>query len=293
MSETSDDIAVRLSGGLGNQLFQAAAAIAVAARSGRDPVFDVSFFDKTRSGRRYALDALAVPFRTTRLFVGGPIAAARRKLREGLGLAPPARRWNGPVHRQTGFGFDPSFRSVSAPCLLLGDFQSPLYFEEAEARIRAVFDVSSRLSDAARPHLEAIAAGDAVSVHVRRGDYASDPGALHRHGLIGEDYYRGAVARIRERTGCGRFFVFSDAPAEARRLLGEDGFTYVEGTGPLDDFHLMSRCRHHVIANSTFSWWAARLGEGGTTVAPKNWFSPDWAERPDTADLFPPEWILS
>lgn len=292
MNDDTDEIAVRLSGGLGNQLFQAAAGIAAAARYGREPVLDVSFFDKTKSARRYALDASSSDFRTARLLYGPTAHRIKRRFRETFAGLPRASSWTGSVYRQPGFAYDPGFAEVPARCLLIGDFQSPLFFAGAEERVRKAFDFSAALSPAAEAPLREILSGEAASVHVRRGDYAGDPEALRRHGLLQADYYVEAVERIRRETGCSRFFIFSDDHDQARALLGGDGFVHVRGTTAADDFHLMSRCRHHVIANSTFSWWAAYLGGQGTTVAPRDWFSPSWDARPDVRDLFPKDWTV-
>ena len=95
-------------------------------------------------------------------------------------------------------------------------------------------------------------------------------------------------------TGASRFLVFSDDLDLARQRLGHwDDAVFVNGGSRDGDFRLMAACRHHIIANSTFSWWGAWIGQsGGTvTIAPKQWFAAQTQSVTDTRDLFPSAWI--
>jgi hypothetical protein len=114
---------------------------------------------------------------------------------------------------------------------------------------------------------------------VRRGDYVANPVNQRMFGSCSEAYYRQALAAVQQRAGTVRPFVFSDDPAYARRLFADvPAALFVSGDhrDPTEDLHLMAACSHHIIANSSFSWWGAWLGKkaGQVVVAPKPWF--DW-----------------
>jgi hypothetical protein len=136
-----------------------------------------------------------------------------------------------------------------------------------------------------------------ISVHVRRGDYLN-PSTAKFHGILGEPYYRQALARIEAAIGGGAaLFVFSDDPAAAEQVLNfvpKSRLVHVRGEPerPWEDMALMARCRHHIIANSSFSWWGAWLNPfpDKVVIAPRAWFAPTELKRHNTADLYPPGW---
>jgi hypothetical protein len=133
---------------------------------------------------------------------------------------------------------------------------------------------------------------ESVMLHVRRGDYVSDARTLRIHGVCSPAYYRAAVTRMREHCANPRFFVFSNDMTWARDNidLGPEAF-FVEGNSrmPEVDVHLMAQCQHHIIANSSFSWWGAWLGSHGQqrVIAPAPWFD---APHMRADDLLPPFW---
>ena len=134
---------------------------------------------------------------------------------------------------------------------------------------------------------------NSVSVHVRRGDYA-EAGNVSIHGLCGKDYYASAFALLEERIPHFRVFVFPDMPHDLEGFFETRDATFVRDTSRDVDMFLMSCCRHHIIANSTFSWWAAWLGSypETITIAPKQWLAPEKQARTSLGSLFPKEWIL-
>lgn len=130
-----------------------------------------------------------------------------------------------------------------------------------------------------------------VSVHVRRGDYINHPDI----GMLGPNYYRRAIDFIRQRIARPRFFLFSDDPPGALAMLNALGADteIVElepGASPAMTLAAMAACRHHINANSTFSWWAAWLNPeaGKTVVVPEHWYAGAKVRMPD---VYPPEWI--
>ncbi|GLS24190.1 hypothetical protein GCM10007874_72110 [Labrys miyagiensis] len=184
---------------------------------------------------------------------------------------------------------------MSGEMLLRGYFQSPRYFSGIEDRIRAVFDLDPLVGDDVRSRAATLEANDAISVHVRRGDYVSNPEALALHGRLDAAYYRNAISLIRRACPGVPLLVFSDEPSAIGNVLeGLGPWQIARGASHFEDMYLMQHCRHHVIANSTFSWWGAWLGqhEGGMTVAPRNWFARETMLSTYCGDLHPEGWIL-
>ena len=139
-----------------------------------------------------------------------------------------------------------------------------------------------------------IDAVNAVSLHVRRGDYVDNPSTNRWHGICSLDYYQRALDYIGFHAEAPHLFVFSDDQKWTRANLRFAAATTFVEINPPDrgyrDMSLMARCRHHIIANSSFSWWGAWLNPSHEkiVVAPKQWFS---AARNDTRDLIPPGWV--
>jgi hypothetical protein len=139
----------------------------------------------------------------------------------------------------------------------------------------------------------AITAANAVSVHVRRGDYISNPSAQHFHGTCGLDYYKKAVELILSKVNDPHFFIFSDdVKWVADNFMKEIRATIVDindGSSAVKDMQLMSACKHHIIANSSFSWWGAWLGSNADkiVIGPRQWFA-DAAV--DTGSVLPDSW---
>jgi hypothetical protein len=134
---------------------------------------------------------------------------------------------------------------------------------------------------------------NAVSIHIRRGDYVSNPSAAAVHGICSLEYYEAAIQFIASRTDQPFFFVFSDDPQWAKNNLKTKHPTYFveeDGTNKgAADMCLMSTCNHHIIANSSFSWWGAWLNNKADkiVVAPQIWFRDTTI---NTRDLLPAQW---
>jgi hypothetical protein len=285
-------IVVRLSGGLGNQLFQYATARGLSARNGGEVVLDRSWFEGTHwrtTARTYELDRYPL--------VARPIADGDVRFlplyRHPLLKRVPLPRWTLcglELVRETHPGFDPRVASISDNAYLDGYWQSPRYFEHIADAIRRELTPTAPMTEADRRVAERMAASQSVAVHVRRGDYVSLPAAARAHGALSLDYYRAAVQRIRERVADPRFFVFSDDPSWTRDHLDIEAAEHVTHNGPSEafrDLRLMARCSHQIVANSSLSWWAGWLNANPekTVIAPQPWFV-----RGDPSDLVPDSW---
>lgn len=286
-------ILVRLLGGLGNQMFQYAAGLALAGRLDTELRLDISWFADS-AVRRYSLDALAISARPAtapellRFGVSRPGLVARGLSALGLRRLVGIR---GHV-KEPAFQYWPGFRGLGDGSYLDGYWQSERYFEDIGDTIRREFTVREAPDPENRRALDAIRACEAVALHVRRGDYATSPDTNRVHGTTPVEYYHAAGQRIRALTADPVFFVFSDDHVWARENLRFDAplvyLTHNAADRDVEDLRLMSACRHHIIANSTFSWWGAWLAqpEGQRVIAPRRWFNVGM----DTRDLIPGRW---
>lgn len=192
------------------------------------------------------------------------------------------------------FHYWPGIDKVAKDCYLLGYWQSEKYFRDQAPTLRADFTFTAPLSGTNRKMADMIARENAVSLHVRRGDFVSNPRSNSIHGICSLDYYRAAIRYMAERVESPHLFIFSDDIAWVKDQL-KPGFPcqYVAhntGAESYNDMRLMSLSRHHIIANSSFSWWGAWLAANPSkiVIAPKRWFS---NARHDSSDLIPDGWI--
>ena len=281
-------IVVALNGGVGNQLFQYAAARALALRLGVPVGIDRRWYDGRR-GRHYALDRFAIR--------PAPVAPGVLPFRDGkiLGRLLSSLGGRMRVHREAGLAFDPRLLELHDGTYLRGVFQSERYFADQEETIRRDLAFVDPPDAASRAVLAEIGESLAVSLHVRRGDYVSDPRIASVHGTVALDYYARAATLIAVRAGGEpRIFVFSDDPAWVAanlklgfpsRIVAHNGVERAT-----EDMRLMAACRHHILANSSFSWWGAWLNPSADkiVVAPEPWFRDATL---DGSTIVPDRWI--
>jgi hypothetical protein len=273
-------------GGLGNQMFQYAAARRLAIKHETELVLDLSWFarqPRADTSRQYELNSFPIVGRHT----AEPVEGGRR--RKILGAFMDA---NAPYRAvEQGPRFQPQLLDAPNDTLLVGYWQSEKYFLDEVAQIRRDFAFATPVSPEARTLAESID-GSAVSVHVRRGDYVSHVRTNQFHGVLPIEYYERAAAALSERVRSPHFYVFSDAPEWCRaniELPSTTTFVSHAESASYEDMFLMSVCRHHIIANSSFSWWGAWLSTcpEKIVIAPQMWFAD---KSRDTSDLVPESW---
>jgi hypothetical protein len=186
--------------------------------------------------------------------------------------------------------FDPRFEALAKSTYLNGYWQSHRYFESVADVIRSELRSPAAPLASNQDWLDRIRQTNSVCLHVRRGDYL-EPSLLEYRGVCQPSYYVSAICRIRERVKNPVFFVFSDDLIWCRKNLLTDDMIFVDANtceDAVDELHLMAACRHHIIANSSFSWWAAFLAQHATQVviAPYPWFTHIAAP-----DLLPERWM--
>lgn len=289
-------IIINIIGGLGNQMFQYAAGRSLSLAKGTEFRLDVSDFSGYGLHQGFELQRVFnCPVQTaTRNDVQAILSWQASPITRRL-LAKPALS----MFRRCGFVVEPYFnywqgiKEIPADSYLTGYWQSERYFRDVAQTIHADFTFKNPPSPRNAELAEQIRQGSAVSLHVRRGDYAKNPKTTATHGLCSRDYYRAAISHIAERVGQPNFFVFSDDVPWVRENLRIDyPCVYVDhnqGAESYNDMRLMSMCKHHIIANSSFSWWGVWLNPNPDkiVVAPRKWF----ANNNDVSDLFSSGWV--
>lgn len=289
-------VTVRLQGGMGNQMFQYAAGRCTAERLQAPLVLDLSWFQAVRkqpgvTQRTYALDVFKIQAELQQRL---DWISAAPHLVQRVAMSIRHRLGRDNVYRKVPDAFDPEFVRLRAPVTLEGYFQSELYFLPIAHEIRETFRRRGPITADSNGILHQIERATSVAVHVRRGDYVTNPAAAGFHGTCDLNYYSAALGHLASELGDFRAFVFTDDPTWARENLNFDVETTVlPGPGARpdhEDLWLMAACHSFVIANSSFSWWGAWLGEqdGKRVVAPKRWFT-DPARESDS--LVPTSWI--
>lgn len=289
-------IVVKVFGGLGNQMFQYAAARQVAVRLGTEVALDLRWFD-TQTHRSFALGPLAI-----RAMPAGEeqLAALPPPEWTGAGLAARLRsslraRAHGQrllVERSPGLVDERLRRARDGSCLI-GYWQSERYFAPIRDRLRRELQLTEGLPGEAEHLAAEMARVPSVSLHVRRGDYVTTPEVRELHGTCTVDYYRAAMALLDEQLDHPVYFAFSDDPEWVESSFQHPKLRVVSSPDRKWSDHvelaLMSRCSSHIVANSSFSWWGAWLGENPrkTVVAPRRWFS---APHLRSDDIVPPSW---
>lgn len=285
---------VRLKGGLGNQLFQYAFGRAFSLKHGSELLLETGLLNSVERGvtpRRYALAPYGITAKVLVDEVAKDHGVPRGRISKWLarrGVCKPGASYI----CESSFAYDGMRDLALRPTMIFeGYWQSERYF----AGCRNVLEAELALSGSAETSrlLEEVQAADSVSVHFRRGDYVTNATASAHHGLCPIDYYLRSFEVIEGLLKNPRYFLFSDdsrwLEANKERLdrpvrvvSREDGFL------PHEELKIMSNCRHHILANSSFSWWGAWLNERPDTlvIAPKNWFR----QPISTADLLPARW---
>ena len=287
-------ITARIEGGLGNQLFQYSAARSLADRLECDLALDLRGL-QVNGDRGYMLDRYAIraTVATSNDLQDLPPWQSSRvgRIRSRLSQRYPCL-FSFPTFWPESFAYDVRFERIPRPAFLVGYWQSEKYFAWNRERLLGDLSLVRPLEES--PVLNAIRNTTSVALHIRRGDYVTNPQAAKFHGLCDVSYYQAAVDGLIRRFPELQVFAFSDDPEWVRRNLKLNAPMQVMDVCSADDAHidleLMSNCRHQVIANSSFSWWGAwRAASSGQVVyAPRRWFAD---ANTNTSDVIPARWI--
>lgn len=281
-------ITIKLQGGLGNQMFQYALGLSIARKRNVPLKMDLSFYE-SGTERKFRLNR----FNITAFALRGHDPRINDPLLKMIDRILPVSMRT--IVRERQFAFDEKILAARDGAYLIGYWNSPRYFAGIEAAVRQEFRLREPLGKPAAAAAEKIAAaGNPVALHVRRGDYAANPKINRVHGVLPLSYYNAAAERIGSEIERPVFFVFSDDIGYARQNVKLPHETiFVSEPGAIEDYEelsLMAACSHHVIANSTLSWWGAWLNPNQMkiVIAPQHWSNDP---RRETKDLLPSAWI--
>jgi len=276
----------KIYGGLGNQMFQYACGRAVATRLKSKHYLDLSWFSVPAEGctpRSFMLNVfpnisyLQLPQRN---FVIRKIIAFNKRIlcKIGIDIIPEIN--------EPDYSYWSGIEQIKSSVVLSGYWQKEKYFLDISSIIRKVFIFPEfenlEANNIAKKIIKTICS---ISIHVRRGDYVENEKINNVHGICLPDYYKKAIQIIidkYERKTTPELFLFSDDPDWVKNNFDTCDLPFVvvdiqeHKDKPYHDMHLMSLCQHHIIANSSFSWWGAWLSSGnGIVIAPKRWFAED------------------
>lgn len=301
-------IIIRISGGIGNQLFQYAFGKALSLRTNSELKLDTHVYDlNIEPDRSFKLPhfnipgipamiavpadfkKLGIPYPAKKDIISKALRSLKRKIDSRKALSQRA------TILEPGFDFSSEIANLKDEHYFCGVWQSEKYFADHADTIRKDFALLAPLSSPAMAMKEQIRAAGAgsISIHIRRGDQVQDSWLLKKHGDLGKRYYLAAIEYTLGKVANPHLFIFSDDIAWCKENMKFDlPTTYVSASGIPDyeELHLMSSCAHNIIAKSSFSWWAAWLNENHDKiiVTPKQRFG-NPSVRAD--DLTPDTWI--
>lgn len=267
---------LQMSGGLGNQMFQYALYLALLDAGKEVCVEDTTHYE-------------AIGRADNRLEQVFPISYMRGSRKEYNRLTDSSMMLTSRVRRKL-FGRKEKIFQEKDPLVYeeriweqqdaycIGYWQSQQYFESVKDKLRGQFcfqwEQFSEQAQSFRKQIEACKTP--ISIHVRRGDYLSPQYAPLYGGICTEEYYKTAITYFRERFSDCTFFLFTNDPEWGRAVAGGDiVLVDCKDEGGEQDMALMSCCSHHIIANSSFSWWGAWLGQNKEkiVIAPDKWLN--------------------
>ncbi len=284
-------IITNLKGGLGNQMFQYALGRKISLENKCELKLDICGLETANKVgdiyRSFDLDAFNIKNVCATL-------NEINNLKYPFGLfSKIVRKFRFKILRQTYTGWEPNILNKTGNMYLDGFWQSPKYFNDIREVILKDFSLKLPISASMQLWTNKIQETNSVSIHVRRGDYVSNPRVQNEFGTCSENYYKAAISHLKQNYEDLRFFVFSDDIEWVQRNLELPANTTLVSdkvlTAP-EELTLMSKCSHNIIANSSFSWWGAWLNTNPNKVAiaPTPWFN---MKDHIYKDLIPNTWI--
>jgi hypothetical protein len=292
-------IVIKLIGGLGNQMFQYALGFALKKKFKQNLFFEDSYYvlnskpKEQFTVRKLEMDIFPnLHFQLAPKLLRDVIHVRGRIL---LKLRKESGRYFEINQVENEFVKIPDLVPLSLN-VFSGYFQCEEYFRFIKRELKVHFTFPE-LDNKNKVFEKKIIESNAVSVHIRRGDYVSIDHALRYHGILPLSYYYDAIDLLKKTYKDLTFFIFSDDLDWVKKNLkfSDEIHYFISGNVDTDswkDMALMAKAKHHIVANSSFSWWGAWLADfSGTTIAPSNWFNPEFANF-RIEDFVPDSWIV-
>lgn len=253
-------IIVRIIGGIGNQMFQYAYAKAL-----------------EKSGKKVRLDLSKI--KCYKLHGGYHLNKYNIDLKEANSISTFLSKIGIPkTVKEKNLFFDKNIdkNNIDKNAYLKGYFQTEKYFKEIRKTLLKQFTITKDKSESTKFYEQQITnSQNSCSIHVRRGDYISNKKTNSIHGTCSLGYYKKAIATINKEQKSIQFYIFSDDILWTKKNLIVKNAIYVDHKcSPNEDMYLMSLCKNNIIANSSFSWWAAWLNKNQDkiVISPRQWF---------------------
>jgi hypothetical protein len=301
-------IIINLMGGLGNQMFQYAAAMHLSVIHNTALRIDTSNFRKLTKNRDHIVQLdcfnISAPQASeTEISMYKPSESKgrriMRRIRKTLRL-PIADTVNPFAYSEPDeSNFKPDFFDLGPDRYLVGYFNSYKYFHPIRDILINEYAPRNEISIKAREMIKQIEDTNSVGVHIRRGDYVTDPDVLESiEGIITDRYYRNAMDVLLARLDNPHFYIFSnDMTWVVDHFRVPARVTYVDINTPqrgFEDLWIMSKCRHNITAGgSTFSWWAAYLNRNADKIVVRTEKISNHPRYDHPEDYFPPEWEVA
>jgi hypothetical protein len=290
-----EKIVVKIEGGLGNQMFQYAFGMSIALKYNAILVLDISYYNNNECHNGFELsDVFLLDSKVSvrKKFQGGFLASNRYlvKVIDFIGI----RKYLLPCHFfEQLYRFNDILSPECANNYYTGFWQNELYFSDIRNKILDDFSFKRSLSVKNMELLNKVKNSNSVAIQVRRGDYVSNKSTNEFHGTCEVNYFYDAIEVIKKENSNIEIYIFSDDIDWAKNNIFFNSISYFinlnKGNEAYLDMLLMSNCKHVVISNSSFGWWAAWINKNpfGVVVAPKRWFN---SLTIDTSDLCPKTW---
>lgn len=288
-------IITHLIGGLGNQMFQCAIGTRLGLKNHTTLKFDIDGLKNHSGGGTLRSYALSI-FNIQENFANGNeieklkggVAGKISLILQRVGLRKTYNSFVVEPH----CNFAPEILETKGDAYLQGYWQCEKYFKDIEDVIRKEFTLKEEFSIEDNEITKEIKNANAVSLHIRRGDYVAHATTSKFHGICSLEYYEDAIKYIVKKVENPTFYIFSDDIEWVKENLKMEHPVKYVSDGILKDYEelmLMSYCKHNIIANSSFSWWGAWLNSnpGKIVIAPKQWFVDTSV---GTSDIIPETW---
>lgn len=286
-----EKIIIKIQGGLGNQMFQYALGISLAQDSSKKVYFDADFYQQKHffvTPWSYALDYFNTHPEIIHLKITTKVKNVILDILTRIKpeLSTYYLRNMSPQHLQT-------LISKVGNFYLDGYWQNEQFFIHHQDLIRSEFKIITPINAINKKWMECIQKENSVCVHIRRGDYVSDPRANKHHGTCSVNYYEQAIEYMQKHVDNPVYFIFSDDLNWVKENIPIPSPCYYMDHNNTDknydDLYLMSNCKYFIIANSSFSWWGAWLSNYSNkiVIAPNRWTN----DLVNTVDIIPDAWI--
>jgi len=281
-------IKIKLSGGLGNQMFQFAAGYALAKQNNVRLNLDLKYINKRKLFNGFELDKVFNIYSKVNLL-------NKQSFIKSINIKEIFKLFNKSfyLYKEPHFHYSKDILSLPKHSFLDGYWQSELYFKDYTKEIRDIFTFPKNLDAKNKEIMNEIREHNSISIHVRRGDFLLESNSNHSTNL--KQYYLDAIRKSSKLFKNPQYFIFTDDHLWVKQnFILNHPYMIVNnnhGSKSFLDMHLMSNCKSNIIANSSFSWWSGWLNSTKDKViyAPKNWFN---NKSISTKDLIPKEWII-